>query len=203
MAEFGGLELTNAGRTIIAKALTGKPLKFTRACAGDGYISEDTNVRTMTDIIKPHRDMEIAKMNIPPFIGTAEITVILNNKDMTAGFFFREVGLFAEDPDTGEEVLYGYCNAGDFADYMPGYGGADTVYYNLNLTVIVDQAKNVTAVFSENPLAVTYQQLDDRTDEIYREFRKREDKLQHQLNCLAQASILNSIEHMGHKHWQG
>ena len=203
MAEFGGLELTNAGRTIIAKALTGKPLKFTRACAGDGYLPENADVRIMTDIIKPHRDMEIAKMNIPPFIGTAEITVILNNKDMTTGFFFREVGLFAEDPDTGDEMLYGYCNAGDFADYMPGYGGADTVYYNLNLTVIVDQAQNVTAVFSENPLAVTYQQLEDRTDEIYREFRKREDKLQHQINYLAKASIINSLEHMGQKHWRG
>ena len=203
MAEFGGVELTDAGRNILASALTGKPLKFTRACAGDGYLPEDADVRTMTDIIRPHRDMEIAKMDIPPFIGTAEITVILNNKDMLAGFFFREVGLFAEDPDTGEEVLYGYCNAGDFADYMPGYGGADTVYYHLNLTVIVDQAQNVTAVFSENPLAVTYQQLEDKSEEIYREIRRRNDSLQHQINCLAQASIVNSLEHMGQKHWQG
>ena len=203
MAEFGGIELTNSGRNILAKALTGKPLKFTRACAGDGYLPEGADVRTMTDIVRPHRDMEIAKMDIPPFIGTAEITVILNNKDMTAGFFLREVGLFAEDPDTGEELLYGYCNAGDFADYIPGYGGADTVYYHLNITAVVDQAQNVTAVFSENPLAVTYQQLEDRTDEIYREVRKREDKLQHQINCLSQASIINSLEHMGQKHWQG
>jgi hypothetical protein len=147
--------------------------------------------------------MEIADMSIPPYIGTAKITVVLSNKDMTAGFFLREIGLFAQDPDTGAELLYGYANSQDTADYMPGQDGADPVYYRFDLTVIVDQAKNITAVFSDNPLAVTHRQLDDRTDEIYREIRKRNDAIQHQINCLAQASMINSLEHMGQKHWHG
>ena len=203
MAQFGGMKLTNAGRNILAKALTGKPLKFTKAWAGDGYPPSDEEILTMTDLVKPHREMEIADMSIPPYIGTAKITVVLSNKDMTAGFFLREIGLYANDPDTGAELLYGYANSGDTADYMPGQDGADPVYYRFNLTVIVDQAKNITAVFSDNPLAVTHRQLDDRTDEIYREIRRRNDAVQHQLNCLAQASMINSLEHMGQKHWHG
>ena len=203
MAQFGGMKLTNAGRNILAKALTGKPLKFTKAWAGDGYPPSDEEILTMTDLVQPHREMEIADMSIPPYIGTAKITVVLSNKDMTAGFFLREIGLFAQDPDTGAELLYGYANSGDTADYMPGQDGADPVYYRFNLTVIVDQAKNITAVFSDNPLAVTHRQLDDRTDEIYREIRRRNDAVQHQLNCLAQASMINSLEHMGQKHWHG
>ena len=203
MAQFGGMKLTNAGRNILAKALTGKPLKFTKAWAGDGYPPSDEEILTMTDLVKPHREMEIADMSIPPYIGTAKITVVLSNKDMTAGFFLREIGLFAQDPDTGAELLYGYANSGDTADYMPGQDGADPVYYRFDLTVIVDQAKNITAVFSDNPLAVTHRQLDDRTDEIYREIRRRNDAVQHQLNCLAQASMINSLEHMGQKHWHG
>ena len=203
MAQFGGMKLTNAGRNILAKALTGKPLKFTKAWAGDGYPPSDEEILTMTDLVKPHREMEIADMSIPPYIGTAKITVVLSNKDMTAGFFLREIGLYANDPDTGAELLYGYANSGDTADYMPGQDGADPVYYRFDLTVIVDQAKNITAVFSDNPLAVTHRQLDDRTDEIYREIRRRNDAVQHQLNCLAQASMINSLEHMGQKHWHG
>ena len=195
MAQFGGMQLTNAGRNILAKALLGKTLKFTRALAGDGYLPEDTDVREMTHIIKPHREMEIAEMSIPPHIGTAKITVILSNKELTTGFFFREIGLFAEDPDTGKEFLYGYCNSGDTADYMPGQDGPDAVYYRFELTVIVDQAKNVTAIFSDNPLAVTHAQLNTRTDEILKHFREREDFLQKQIDDLAQASIINSIEH--------
>ena len=34
VAQFGGMELTNAGRNLIAKALTGKTLKFSKAVAG-------------------------------------------------------------------------------------------------------------------------------------------------------------------------
>ncbi len=203
MAQFGGMELTNAGRNILAKALLGKTLRFTRAWAGDGYLPEDVDVREMTQIVKPHREMEIAEMSIPPHIGTAKITVILTNKELTTGFFFREIGLFAEDPDTGEEFLYGYCNSGNTADYMPGQDGPDAVYYRFDLTVIVDQAKNVTAIFSDNPLAVTHTQLNARTDEILKHCREREDFLQKQIDDLAHASIMNSLDHAGQKHWQG
>ena len=203
MAEFNGVKLTNAGRNILAKALLGKPLKFTCAWVGDGYSPADDEIPAMTQIVSPHSRKEIAEMSIPPHIGTANITVIFTNKELTTGFFLREVGLFAEDPDTGEELLYGYANAGDTADYMPGYGGADTVYYRFNLTVIVDQAKNVTAVFSENPLAVTHQQLEAVQDSLLKHFREREALLQYQIDCLAEASIINSLEHVGQKHFAG
>ena len=203
MAQFGGMELTNAGRNILAKALLGKTLKFTKAWAGDGFLPEGVDVREMTQIVNPHREMEIAEMSIPPHIGTAKITVILTNKELTTGFFFREIGLFAEDPDTHEELLYGYCNSGNTADYMPGQDGPDAVYYRFDLTVIVDQAKNVTAIFSDNPLAVTHKQLEAKSDEILMYFRKREEFLQKQIDDLAQANIINSLEHVGQKHWQG
>lgn len=203
MAQFGGMVLTNAGRNVLAKALTGKTLKFTRAWAGDGYLPENPDIATMTQVINPHIEMEIEEISIPPHIGTAKITVVLSNKELQTGFFLREIGLFAEDPDTLNEVLYGYCNSADTADFMPGYGGADTVYYRFDLTVIIDQAQNVTAIFSDNPLAVTHQQLDDRSDEIYKHVRKIQDFMQSQINSLAQASIINSLNHMGQKHWQG
>lgn len=152
MAEFGGTELTNAGRNILAKALVGKPIKFTRAFAGEGFLPEGQDVSEMTGLIAPILEMGISGMDIPPFIGTAKISVILTNKDTSRGFFLREIGLFAEEPDTKEEVLYSYCNAGDKADYVPGYGGADALWYQVDFTAVVDQAKDVTAVFVENPM---------------------------------------------------
>lgn len=201
MAHFGNVILTNTSRNILAKALAGKPLKFTKAWAGDGYVPEGANICEMTDIIKPHRMLEIKEISIPPFIGTAKISLELTNKGMTTGFFLREVGLFAQDPDTGTDFLYSYCNSGDTADYIPGQDSNNPIYYRFDLTIIVDQAKNVTAIFSDNPLAVTHLQLDERTDEIYRQMQKQVEHLQHQINCLSQASILNSLEHVGQKHW--
>ena len=203
MAQFGGVILTNAGRNILAKALTGKPLVFTKAWAGKGFLPDGAKVEEFTDLVEPHRVVEIKEMSIPPAIGTAKISLEMTNKELTEGFFLREIGLFAEDPDTGTEVMYGYCNAGEYPDYVPGYGGADAVYYEVAFTVIIDQAKNVVAIFSDNPLAVTHDQLNAKADEIYREMRRKNELIQYQLNCLAQASIINSLEHVGLKHWQG
>ncbi len=156
MAEFGGTELTNGGRNILAKALVGKMIKFTRAYAGEGFLPDGQDIGEMTGLISPICEMGISGMDIPPYIGTAKISVVLTNKDLARGFFLREIGLFAEDPDTHEEVLYSYCNAGDKADYVPGYGGADAIYYQVDFTAVVDQAQEVTAVFVENPLGGYY-----------------------------------------------
>jgi len=156
MAEFGGTELTNGGRNLLAKALVGKPIKFTRAFAGEGYLPEGQDIATMTELVAPMLEMGIIGMDIPPLIGTAKISVILSNRDTPRGFFLREIGLFAEDPDTKEEILYSYANAGDKSDYVPGYGGADALWYQVDFTAVVDQAKDVTAIFVENPMGGYY-----------------------------------------------
>ena len=114
------------------------------------------------------------------------------NKNLAAGFCIREIGLFAEDPATGEEFLYGYVNAGEHWDYMPGYGGADTVYYRVGLDTIIDQAE-VTAVFVEDPAGVTEEELNDRFDAIRKDYKSREEFLQAQTDQLAEASIKRSL----------
>ena len=42
MAQFTGMKLTNNGMNLIAKALIGKQLKFSRAWAGEGVFPEGT-----------------------------------------------------------------------------------------------------------------------------------------------------------------
>ena len=153
--------------------------------------------------LRYEEQMEIAEIHIPPRIGTAKVSVVMTNKDLTEGFFFREIGIFAEDPDSGDELMYGYCNAGNKADYLPGQDGPDAVYYRFDLTVVVDKAKNVTAIFSDNPLAVTHSQLDQRLDAVMKSVREREDQLQNQIDLLAEAGIRNLLDHVGQKHWQG
>lgn len=203
MAQFGGATLTNGGRNLLAKALKGARIKFTRGVAGDGFLPEGQEIPEMTEMIAPIQDMGIVDIEIPPLIGTAKISLLLTNKDVPRGFFVREVGLFAEEPDTGEEILYGYCNAGDLADYMPGYGGADTLHYQLVIKTVVDQAKEVTAILVDNPLAVTHIQMKKRVDEVLKFVMARDEELQRQIDCLARASIVNSLEHLYDKRWMG
>ena len=196
MALFRGMKFTNAGLNLLAKALIGKELKFTCAWAGDGYLPEGREIAEMTELISPKRKMLIQNMTIPPHIGIANITVAMTNKDLTDGFFIREIGLFAADPDTNNEVLYGYCNAGDTADFMPGSEGssADLFHYICSLTAVVSQAKNVTAIFADNPLHVTYIEMNDRIDTVLKYIKEHDDALQEQINTLANTVIKNAIE---------
>lgn len=196
MAQFNGMKLTNAGLNLLAKALIGKELKFSKAWAGDGFLPDGQEITEMTNLVSPKREMLIQNMAIPPHVGTANITVAMTNKDLTQGFFIREIGLFAVDPDTNEEVLYGYTNAGNTADFMPGYetGSPDIFNYVCALTAVISQAQNVTAIFADNPLHVTYIELNDRVDTVLRYAKEHDEALQEQINTLANAVILNSIQ---------
>ncbi len=193
MAIFGGVELTNAGKILLAKAMTGKTLKFIKGYAGNGALPEGQSIAELTDLISPRREMEITNMDVPADVGIAKITLMMSNKDLVQGFLLREIGLFAEDPDTGKEILYCYCNAGDTGDPIPGQDGPDAVYYGFNISVFIEQVKDVKAVFAENPMHVTYIQLNKSLDEVYLYVRSKIDSLQTQINTLSEIVMKHSM----------
>ena len=166
MAKFGGMTLTKEGRNLLAKALAGKELKFVRVAAGDGRLPDGQNIYDMTAMVHPVQDLPIASCSVTG-VGTATIQAVMTNQGLDMGFFVREIGLFATDPDSGTETLYGYCNAGDEADYMPGQNGPDVVQYLLALVAVVDQAQNVTAVISEGLVFVTHPELEQRLKDLF------------------------------------
>ncbi|GEM_PF-5251404 len=146
MADFPGLKLTNAGRELQAKAQTGQVLLFTRVGLGDGAAPAD--LTTLTGLVNQRQPLSIQRQEVPGD-GTAVLRVILTNQGLAAGFFMRELGVFAQDPDTGEELLYSYSNCGEFADFLPAAGGATLVEQIFDLITIIGDAENVTAVIDD------------------------------------------------------
>ena len=124
MANFSGLILTDRGRDILAAALTGETLTFTRVALGDGLAP--ANPEGLATLVSEKRNAPIQSFAVIGN-GTSRIRAIVTNVGLAAGFFAREVGVFATDPDTGSETLYAYANAGDQADYLPAAGGATIV----------------------------------------------------------------------------
>lgn len=61
----------------------------------------------------------------------------------------RELATFAEDPDTGAEVLYSYSNAGAECDFLPAEGAAVVWEGIFDLVTVVGNAENVTAVIDD------------------------------------------------------
>lgn len=117
--------LTNKGLALQAKAQSGVQLKYTKFVIGDGRLTGQS-MPALTNVISPKKTLPITKLKMRP-PNEAIVGSVLSNQDVTTGFYFRELGLYAMDPDEGE-ILYLYANAGDTADYIPP-GSNGTVSY--------------------------------------------------------------------------
>ena len=166
MANTTGMNLTNNGKNLLAKAITGKKLEFTRVLVGDGTLTSQ-NILTMNNLISQRKVLPIVQLNKTQAIGTAEIICEMANSDVTVGFWVREFGLFAKDPDTNQEILYAYRNVGNEASFFPAAGGIDAIYYILTLVVVIDQAQNVTAIITNGNNYVTHPHLDSRIAALF------------------------------------
>ena len=132
MAAFINNDITTAGLIVLAKGVAGQKINYTKIVLGDGYLEEGQTPRTLTGVVSPKATVDITKLKI--------------NGDETDGFYYRELGLYAEDPDPEVgEVLYCYGNCGDLAEWIPPSGGATIVEKTIDIVTAIGTATNVTA----------------------------------------------------------
>ncbi|MBM7579997.1 phage tail-collar fiber domain-containing protein [Jeotgalibacillus terrae] len=169
MGSFGGLILTNRGRNLQAKAQAGAELQFTRMAIGDGNLS-GSSIIELTALKNERKSMAITKLNANT-PGQARVGSVLNNQDITSGFYFREIGVFATDPDLGE-VLYCYANAGNTADYIPSGagGGTDLIEKTIDVVTLVGNASSVSAVINESLVFATVDLVNQTKSELQEDF---------------------------------
>ena len=116
MAAFPKMTLTNAGQALQTKVLAGETLTFTRIALGDGQLNGQP-ISPLTVLISQKATVEVDSVRVVN-TSTAQVAGFFSNADISTGFWWRETGVFAQDPDMGE-ILYGYTNAGDAGDYIP------------------------------------------------------------------------------------
>ncbi|MEC2128124.1 phage tail protein [Brevibacillus centrosporus] len=149
MAQFNGSVLTELGLALLTKAQTGATrIQFTRIGIGDGYPIEDQS--ELTELVHEVLSLDILELKITED-GQSQVTSTLSNKDLAAGIYVREIGLFANDPDEGE-ILYAVANAGALADYIPPSNGIDIVEEIFHFITVIGTAEDVTAVIDEKAL---------------------------------------------------
>lgn len=153
MSSFSAKGLTNKGISLQAKAQAGAELKYTKFVLGDGQLAGQS-IATLTNVISAKKTTDVTRLRMTPPNQTT-IGFILSNQDIATGFYFRELGLYAIDPDEGE-VLYWYGNSGETADYIPPKGGSDVIAKNFDILVFVGQATNVTAIINESLVYATH-----------------------------------------------
>ena len=157
MAQFPILRLTRAGHELSGMSQGGGKLIFVRAELGDGQIGEEESVENLTAL--KHQVMQLPLQGyLNEENGKARLRFVVENSSLTAGFFNREIGVFAK-MEGGEEQLYAYTNAGNYADYIPS---KETPIDGeiIDLHIIIGNASNVTIV-TENSVYATQADLEE------------------------------------------
>ena len=162
-----GMTLTDSGRTLLAKAVLGSELRFTRGALGDGELPGGADIRSFTHLLNLRHNLLIIGLKRTEIAGSAELEFELTNSDIASGFFAREYGIYAIDPDTGDEVLYAYCNKEDEAPYIEAFNGSDPITFNLTFLTVIDQAENVTANITQTNHYVTHTRLEQIMMGVY------------------------------------
>lgn len=164
MANWYGHSMTAVGQNLIAKVSSRElPLKFTSVKMGSGALGSRT-VAALTALIESKLSLDIAETPKRSGTGRWNVTAVYNNSMIQTGFYFREWGIFAQDPDAQGEVLVFYANSGDSADFIPAFDGtgsttASYIEERLICAVAVGNA-TVTAVLSSEQYA-SYDDLQD------------------------------------------
>ena len=149
MAVFGKMELTEKGSLLLNKVITRKrQLEISRVAVGSGEFTGD--IWKLTGLVSNVLDGTIVKSGEAE--GQWEVEAVFTNESVTEDFAFREIGVFASDPDDGE-VLYAYANSGENCDYISVYNGSNLEEEKLNIKIYTAGTSNVYAEIIKSEMA--------------------------------------------------
>ena len=135
---------TQLGLRLLAKVQAGAALAFTRVAVGDGYVQNGQDPTQFTALLEQKMSLSINSIVVTD--PQATICAVLSNVGLSTGFYWREIGVFATDPDLGE-ILYGYDNAGSEAEFVPPASQSSFTAV-CNTAVIISNASSVTATIN-------------------------------------------------------
>jgi len=163
MSAFGGLIFTNSGRNLQAKAQSGAQLNLTRIAIGDGDLAGSA-IADLTALKRQVKSCAISKLKAMTG-GKAVVGTSFSNQEIVTPFYWKELGVFAQDPDLGE-ILYCYGNSGANAEYIPAGGGGDIIEKSIDVVTIVGNAASVTATIESSLVYASVQELNDLSERV-------------------------------------
>jgi hypothetical protein len=159
MSKYDPILPTAYGQAMIAKSFTDKsPLIFTKMALGDGVLSDGENFTEFTDLKNKIIDLPINEFD-GSVSSQATIVATIDNSEVETGFFARELGVYAKVGEDGEEQLFGYTYAGNYADYTPNKDST-LDEKRIAVTLAIGNASTVEATINSAQYA-TVQNLND------------------------------------------
>lgn len=188
---LGSPTITVKGRNLLAKIVADNiPLTLSNIGLGDGLQEENEEVTILANEIMK-KEIESCKYSEKE--GQYYIRRVFTNADLEEGFYIREVGIYAIDPDEGE-ILYAYTNAGENGvDYFAPGKGKVIVKEIIEMATKFGNAENITVVIDPSIALVSENEFEEyknsnkvNTDNLQKQVTKNTTDL----NDLANPSIL-------------
>lgn len=147
MSAFNGMKLTNNGKDLLSRTLSGHELEFTAIKMGDG--NAPSNVATLNDLVNTKHILPI--YNLRKF-DTDKVLVgsVLQGSQITQGFNWKEIGVFAHDKTINDTpILFAYDNCGSNSSYIP-QGGGSVLEQVINVEMIISNEATISAKINES-----------------------------------------------------
>lgn len=151
MSRWGKFTLTNKGAALLSKVQTrGVALSFTNIKIGSGQHSETMDLKELESLAAEKQTIGISSKNVIDST-TCKLVAIITNIGLAAGYYIREIGLYANDPDEGE-ILY-MINYDSVPDYLPAESEGSVVEQDFSIFAKVNDAETVVISVDYNTLA--------------------------------------------------
>lgn len=149
MPNWANLMLTKKGKALQAKAVAGAQLTITKMKLGSGTIPDGTSPEDLNDLIDPKQNLGLTAIEAQGNL--AKIQSLITNADLADGYYIRECGVFAQDPDLGE-ILYAIMT--DTApDFLPPSGGSVVISEEFSINIAMENVSHITAIIDPDGLA--------------------------------------------------
>lgn len=144
MQDFYGFVVTRDGRELIAKLATGQQLRISKIMVGTGGVPDGVNPRDMKDLSEP---VAAATSTKPTYERDTVKMVVEYRSDLNGGldhgFWLREFGVYAYDPDKGEVLVYYGC-LGAYPQYVSAYSPNGVDVRRFPVCIIIGEGLGVS-----------------------------------------------------------
>lgn len=146
---FHDAVLTTQGLALLAKAQAGLcSIQLTKAVTGDGAYSDGEDITSRTALKSQKQEFLLNTVTVQNETNVFVKFIITNYKSaseyLSQGYYVKEIGLYATDPDDGE-ILYAIAIAvTDQWDYMPSYNSLIPATITIDILTEVSNASSVT-----------------------------------------------------------
>lgn len=161
-------KLTNGGENLILRAMNGETITFTAIAMGNGECP--ANYASLTSLMNQQVKIGLETCTLETE-GYIKLKSVLQNNILDASFIWTEVGIFAEDLDGGDDVLYAYCHYeldtpdGQSAPSLIPKASSSVVEMEIEYDIFVGEAENISAALAASAVYATQQDLQQHTSD--------------------------------------